>query len=144
MEKRYKGSLNAIRRYFKNIQITNLEIMESAKSRIAGFETILTNSNNILMVKNFMKRAIDESNFNESTRIKFKASIDSVIVGGFADYLEVKGMDDGYYFKRSGNICGFDGMGNNAFAHIANKQKYIFICPGFIIRNSQIDNEGER
>ncbi len=144
MKKQYGGPLNYFRRLIRSYKIQNQEIMKSAKSRIGGLETVVTNPKNVSLLKNYMKQAIDESNFNQTTRANFKTTIDQIVIGNFSDFLERTGLEDDFLGQLLNNACGSDGMVANAFATTIDKQKYVLICPGFLITLSQTANEQER
>ena len=123
--------------------ILNQEIIKSANSRISGLEKVVTNMNSVSMFKSYFKLAIDESNFNQSTRNAFKKTIDSVKIGSFNDYKIFSGNK--YELSNLKKFpCGVDGMEVNAFSTSILNQKYVFICPGLLINYSQNSNEQER
>ena len=133
-----------LKRMVESYKIRNQEIMKSAKKRVGSIETVITNPNNIALLKGYMKQAIDESNFDSSTRGSFKAVIDSIVIGNFGDFLERTGMQDDVLGQLLGNACGSDGMVANAFATTIDSKKYVLICPGFLITLSQSASEQEK
>ena len=143
MEQQNRGPFKFFKRMFRRYKIKNQEIMKSAKSRIGDIETVVTNPKNISLLKNYMFQAIDGTNFNEATRTKFKKEIDSIVIGNYGDFLERAGIENSFVGQLT-NPCGSDGMDVNAFATNFNKQKYVLICPGFLITLSQTANEQER
>lgn len=132
-----------IKRGVEALKITNQETMKVSKSKIIGIESVVKDLTNVLMVKNYMRQAVDQSSFNQTTRTKFKKIIDSVQVGSFGDFLEKYESEDSFFAQLS-NPCGSDGMVANAFATTLNKEKYVLICPGFLISLSQTANKKER
>lgn len=148
MGNKYRSQIYYVKRMIDAYKIRNQEIMKSAKARISGIETVITNPKNILLLKNYMKQAIDESNFNLPIRVYFKSIIDSIIIGNFNDYLERSGLEDSFVLQILDNSCGLDGMVTNAFATFFEKsnikQRYVLLCPGFLITLSQIPNEEEK
>lgn len=136
------------RRFFKrwkeSFKITNQEIMREAKGKIVGLETVVTDESNVLLLKDYMKKAISDSNFNDSTKEKFKTTIDSIIIGNFSDYLERTGLEDSVLMQLLGNACGSDGLIDNAFATTIDNEKYVLICPGFLITMTQTPDLKER
>jgi hypothetical protein len=123
-----------IRRAVRSFKITNQEIMASAKKRISGFETAVTSPENIALLKKYMKQAIDESKFDQVTKNNFKTTIDSIIIGNFSDFLDRANLeDDSKLVDILMNPCGSDGLVSNAFATTLNKDKYVLICPGFLL-----------
>lgn len=144
MKNKYRGPLNIFKRMIRSYKIQNQEIMRSAKARIGGLETVITNPKNISLLKNYMKQAIDESNFDQTTRGNFKATIDSIVIGNFSDFLERTGLEDNFLGQLLNNACGSDGMVANAFATTLENQRYVLICPGFLITLSQTANDQER
>ena len=123
--------------------ILNQEIMKSANSKISGLETLITNMKSISIIKNYMKLAIDESNFKESTRKAFRKTIDSVMIGSFKDY-NIKNGNKYDLTKLKNSPCGVDGMEVNAFSTTILNQKYVLICPGLLINYGKNGNEQER
>ena len=108
------------------------EIIKSAKSRMSGVETVVTNSSIIKYLKGFFKIAIDESSLNQANKHNFKRIIDSIIIGNFSDFL--KRTDIGSdYIAQLGAACGLNGLAVNAFATILNGQRYVLVCPGLQI-----------
>lgn len=143
LEKQYTDSWHTNNRDKLRYKILNQEIMKSANSRIKGLESVVTNMKSISLIKSYMKMAIDESHFNESTRKSFKKTIDSVMIGNFSDYNMRKGTKDDYS-KHKTSPCGLDGMEVNATSTTFNNQKYILLCPGLLINYTQTLNEQEK
>lgn len=73
-----------------------------------------------------------------------KSIIDSIIIGNFGDFLERTGMEDNVLAQLLNNACGSDGMVANAFATTLGNDKYVLICPGFLITMSQTPDMRER
>lgn len=138
------SALHFIKRAIESYKIRNQEIMNSAKKRIGGIETVVTNPENVALLKGYMKQAIDESQFDAATRANFKSTMDSIVIGNFGDYLERTGLQDDVLGQLLGNACGSDGMVANAFATTIEKQKYVLICPGFLISLTQEASPKER
>lgn len=137
------GAMNFIQREVEVYKIINQETMKAAKSTIKGFETIITSLKNILMLKNYMRQAIEESNFDQKTKAVFKKTIDSVQIGNFSDFIDRKGVEDSFLGQLF-NPCGSDGMAINAFATTIDSERYVLICPGFLITLSQKASEEEK
>jgi hypothetical protein len=134
-----------IRRAIRSYKITNQEIMASAKKRISGFETAVTSPENIALLKKYMKQAIDESKFDQVTKNNFKSTIDSIIIGNFNDFLDRLNLeDDAKLTDILMNPCGSDGLVSNAFATTLNKDKYVLICPGFLLTLSGSSSPEEK
>ena len=119
------------------------EIIKSAKSRMKGVETVVTNSSIIKYLKTFLKIAIDESSLNEANKHNFKRIIDSIIIGNFSDFIKRADIGENQ-ISRLGASCGLNGLVVNAFATIMNNQRYIMICPGMQITMHEIPNMQER
>ena len=143
MEQQNRGPLRIFKRMFRRYKIKNQEIMKSAKSRINGIETVVTDPKYNSLLKNYMNQAIDQTNFTEATRTKFKKEIDSIIIGNFGDFLEKTNVENSFIGQLF-NPCGSDGMVANAFATKIKDEKYVLICPGFLITLSQSPSEQEK
>lgn len=133
-----------IKRFLESTKIRNQEIMASAKQRIGGFEAVVTNTENVSKIKNYMYQAIDGSQFDSSTKAGFKSIIKSIVVGNFSDFLERSDLEDNVLAQMLGNACGSDGLIDNAFATTLKGDRYVLICPGFLITLNQTASEGER
>ena len=122
---------------------TNQKI-QSGKSIVNEMYKLISNPKNVSMFKNYMLQAIDESNFEESIRTKFKTTINSVIIGNYSEFYESD--DPRFKLLKAGisAVCGIDGMEINAFSETIYNSKYVFFCPGFLIDLSQISNEQDR
>lgn len=138
------SKLHFIKRAIQTFKIRNQEIMNAAKKRITGIESVVTNQENINLLKSYMNQAIDESNFDSATKANFRSVIQSIIIGNFADFLERTGMEDNFLAQLLSNACGSDGMVANAFATTLNNEKYVLICPGFLITLTQTADLRER
>ena len=126
------------------VKIKNQEVKKASIAKVAGIENDITDLTNILMIKNYMRQAIDESGFNQATRMKFKKIIDSVQIGNFSDFLEKYDSDDSL-LAQIANPCDSSGMVANAFATtLKNQEKYVLICPGFLITLSQTPNKRDQ
>lgn len=136
--------IHFIKRFLAQIRIRNQEIMKAAKNRIKGFETVVTDNNNVEKIKNYMYRAIDTSNFDSITKSKFKETIRSIVVGNFADFLERTDLENNVLAQILGNACGSDGLIDNAFATTIKGERYVLICPGFLITLNQTASDEER
>ena len=143
MKNENKGIRKFLKRLFSSMSIMNQEIMKAAKTRIGGIESLVNDPNNVALIKNNLKQAIDESNFNEATREKFKEKVDSIVVGNFGNFIE-KIEASAQEGQRMPNYCGSDGMTENAFAVVINKENYVLICPAFLITLSQTENDQEK
>lgn len=136
--------IHFIKRFLGQIKIRNQEIMNSAKKRITGFETVVTDNNNIEKIKNYMYQAIDSSNFDSATKLQFKATIKSIVVGNFADFLERTDLENNVLAQMLSNACGSDGLIDNAFATTIKGERYVLVCPGFLVTLNQTATEEER
>ena len=140
LDKKYSSKFFYFYKQYMAYIIRNQEIFKSAKARIKGIESVVTNPKYIRLLKTYMMQAIDESNFNQRYRDSFKMAIDSVIIGNFEDFIERSAVEDNN--KSQAFIpCGVDGMVENAFATWIGDQRYVLICPGFLITLSQQPNE---
>ncbi len=133
-----------IKRLVQEFKIKNQEIMRVAKTKVVGLEEIVTSKENVALLKSYMKEAIDESQFDETTKVNFKSTIDSIVIGNFADFLERTGLEDNVLAQLLNNACGSDGLVDNAFATTFNNEKYVLVCPGFLISMSQTPDLRER
>lgn len=150
MKKRYSSPLYFFKRLVETFKINNQEVMRSAKRRIGDIETVVTNPQNTTLLKNYMKTAIDESRFDQTTKTKFKATMDSILIGNFSDFIERTDLEDSALSQLMGSPCGADGMVANAFATTIQdkttkkKQRYVLICPGFMITMTQTPDAKEK
>ena len=142
--KRQIKPIHFIKRMVATIKIKNQEIMKSASKRIAGFEGQTINATNVNRIKDYMYQAIDTSKFDSTTKKKKKNTVKSIVVGNFNDYIERTNLDDNVLAQLMGNACGSDGMVENAFATTIGSDKYVLICPGFLIGLNETPNESER
>ena len=133
-----------IKRAIETFKIKNRETMNSAKARIGDIETVVTNPENVALLKSYMRQAIDQSHFSDSTKENFKAIQSTVLIGNFADFIERSGLEDDALGQLLGSPCGSDGMVANAFATTIKSQRYVLICPGFLISLSQTASQKER
>ena len=134
--KRQIKPIHFIKRMVATIKIKNQEIMKSASKRISGFEGQTINATNVDRIKNYMYQAIDTSKFDSTTKNNFKNTVKSIVVGN--------NLDDNVLAQLMGNACGSDGMVENAFATTIGSDKYVLICPGFLIGLNETPNESER
>lgn len=137
-------SWRLIKRAIESYKIRNQEIMRSAKSRVGDLEKVVTSKENVDKLKSYMYQAIDESNFGASTKAQFKETISTIVIGNFADYIEKSGLEDNVLAQLLGNACGSDGLVENAFATTLNNQRYVLICPGFLVTLSQEASDREK
>lgn len=138
------GPLHFIRRAIQTFKINNQEIMKSAKKRITGFEEVVTDQENVSKIKKYMEQAIAESFFSEEVKLDFKNIVKTIQIGNFADYIEKSGQEDSVIMQLIGSACGLDGLVDNAFATTINKQRYVLICPGFLITLNQSADKKEK
>lgn len=138
--KRYR----IFKRFGETLKINNQEIMKAAKKRMNGIESIITNEENITLLKSYMKQAIDETNFDALTKVNFKSTVDSIIIGNFEDFLNRTGLEDNVFAHLINNPCGLDGLVDNAFATTLGKDRYVLICPGFLISSTLTADVKER
>ena len=129
---------------FKTI---NQETMRVAKNKFARLESTVVTPQTVSLIKGYMAQAIDESTFNEAAKSYFKKTIQEVIVGNFADFLDKSGiekLDEVLNEDDERNLCGPDGLMDNAFATEVGGQKYVLICPGLLLTLEQNTNAQER
>lgn len=138
------SKIHFIKRAIESFKIKNRETMNSAKKRVGDIETVVTNPANVALLKSYMRQAIDESHFSDSTKESFKAIQSTVLIGNFADFIERSGLEDDALGQLLGSPCGSDGMVANAFATTIKEQRYVLICPGFLIALSQTASPKER
>ena len=143
MKKKISG-FHFIKRMIQTFKITNQEIMKSAEARIGSVETVVTNPDNVKRLKGLMAKSIDQSNFDDATKANFKSIEDSVVIGNFHDFIEKTGLEDNVLAQLLGSACGTDGLVDNAFATELNGQRYVLVCPGFLITLSQSADDTER
>ena len=127
----------------KKKYILDQEIISSAISKTKNIESVISNPKNILLFKNYMKKAIEETNFNLSTRISLKKVIDEVVIGTYGDYLDLARSKE-YPEDGFSNPCGTDSMTINAFASDLKDKKFVLICPGYLITLNQLPTEQEK
>lgn len=132
------------KRAIQAYKIRNQEIMKSAKKRIVGIETVVTDPANVSLLKKYMKTAINDSNFAPTTKVGMSNIVDSIVIGNFGDFLERTNLEDSVLSQMLANHCGSDGMVANAFATTLDRERYVLICPGFLITMSQEPDMKER
>lgn len=137
-------AIRFIKRAIQEFKIKNQEIMKVAKTKVVGIEEVVTSKENVTILKSYMKQAIDESKFDDTAKVNFKSTIDSIIIGNFADFLERTGLEDNVLMQLLNNACGSDGLVDNAFATTLGNDKYVLVCPGFLISMSQTPDLRER
>lgn len=142
--KRQIKPIHFIKRFIATMKINNQETMKAASKRIAGFESSIINDENVNRIKEYMYQAIDGSKFDSTTKNNFKGVIKSIVVGNFNDYIERTNLDDNVLAQLLGNACGSDGMVENAFATTIGKDRYVLICPGFLISINETPTASER
>lgn len=133
-----------IKRMIETYKINNQEIMKAAKKRVVGLESVVTNPETVALLRGYMDQAISESHFDEATKVGLKGIMAQVIIGNFADFLEKTGLEESALGQLLNNPCGSDGLVDNAFATEINKQKYVLICPGFLVTLTQTPDLRER
>jgi hypothetical protein len=133
-----------IKRYLSQLKIKNQEIMSAAKKRIGNIESVVTNNNNVEKIKGYLYQAIDQSGFDAATKFKFKATVQTIVVGNFADFLERTDLENNVLAQMLSNACGSDGLIDNAFATTIKGERYVLICPGFLITLNQAATDEER
>lgn len=136
--------IHFIKRMIQSYKIRNQEIMNSARKRIGTIESVVTSEDNIKKIKNYLAEAIDTSAFDELTKVNFKNVMKSVTIGNFNDFIEKTGLEDNALAQLLGSACGNDGLVENAFATKIKNERYVLICPGFLITLSQSPTETER
>jgi len=142
--KKQISPIHFIKRFIQTIKIRNQEIMKSSKKRISGFESVVTDSGNVQKIKNYMYQAIDTSNFDAFTKVKLRSNIQSIVVGNFSDFLERSDLENNVLTQILGNACGSDGLIDNAFATTLKGERYVLICPGFLITLNQTATASDR
>ncbi len=143
MKKQIKP-IRFIKRALAKLKIRNQEIMKSAKTRIGGFESVVTNNGNVQRLKNLMYSAIDTSNFSANSKVQFKENIKSIVIGNFADFLERTDLENDVLSQILANACGSDGLIDNAFATTIKGERYVLVCPGFLITLNQTASDSDR
>ena len=119
------------------------EMVKLGEAHAVGVETIVKNAPIVAYLKNFMKVAIDETNFDEVTKHNLKFKIDAVIIGNFSDFIKRTGLNDNNLPYES-DSCGYSGLIENAFATTINGRPYVLICPGFQVSIYENPNMQER
>lgn len=142
--KRKIPSYRFLKRFFESLKIKNQETMASAKKRIGGIEEVITNPENVSKIKNYMYQAIDSSAFNNEAKENFKGIVKTIVVGNFADFLQKSNLENSVFAQILGNACGSDGLVDNAFATDLKGERYVLICPGFLITLSQTASAADR
>jgi hypothetical protein len=142
--KKEVSRIQFIKRMVRSYKIRNQEIMNAAKKRVVGIESVITDKANVELLKGYMKEAIDQTNFNDTTKGNFKSTIDTIVIGNFGDFLEKSGLEDNVMAQLLNNACGSDGLVSNAFATTLNKERYVLICPGFLITLTQTPDLRDR
>ena len=112
--------------------IEEQETIKAAKIRISEIDYFFNNSKYRSLLKNYMKQAINETNFNQSTRSKLISTIDSVIITNYLDYYKIVEKDPAY-LKNLNESCGLDGMDGGAFATSRGNKNYVLLCPGVLV-----------
>ena len=143
MKKKVK-SYRFIKRMIETFKIKNQELMRSAKLRIGDIESVVTDNGNVDKIKGYMYQAIDESNFDQATKSAFKSTVKNIVVGNFGDFIEKTDLENNVIAQLLSNACGSDGLVDNAFATTLNEQKYVLICPGFLITLKQAASDEVR
>lgn len=138
------SKLRFIKRAIESYKIRNQEIMNSAKKRIVGIEEVVTNKDNIALIKDYMYQAIDQSRFDVATKMTMKSIVKGIVVGNFGDFIERTNLDDNFLAQLMMNACGSDGLIDNAFATTLNNEKYVLVCPGFLITLTQTPDLTDR
>lgn len=133
-----------LKRLASAMKIQNREIMRAAERRIGEIESVVTSAENEVRLKNYMYQSIDESKFTAETKTHFKDIIKTVQLGNFSDYVEKTGLEDSVLTQLLNNPCGSDGLVDNAFATTLNGQRYVLVCPGFLITLSQTPSATDR
>lgn len=138
------SKIHFIKRWAQSFKIKNQEIMRSAQKRITGVESVVTNPENVKKLKKYMNQSIDTTAFDDTTKTNLKSIMDTVVIGNFSDFIQKTGLEDSVLSQLLSNACGSDGLIDNAFATTIKGEKYVLICPGFLITLSQTANEAER
>jgi hypothetical protein len=136
--------IHFIKRMIQSYKIRNQEIMKSARKRIGTIESVVTSEENIKKIKNYLNQAIDTSNFSVMNKAYFKNIIATVTIGNFNDFIEKTGLEDNAMAQFLGSACGNDGLVENAFATTIKEERYVLICPGFLITLSQTPSTSDR
>lgn len=133
-----------IKRFLTQLKIRNQEIMSAAKKRIGNIESVVTNNNNVEKIKGYLFQAIDQSGFTAATKNQFKSTVRSIVIGNFADFLERTDLENNVLAQVLSNACGSDGLIDNAFATTIKGEKYVLVCPGFLITLNQAATDEDR
>lgn len=129
------------------LKTINQEIMGVAKKKFARLESTIVTPQTVSLIKGYMVQAIDESSFSAAAKAYFKQTIQEVVVGNFSDYLNKTGIEklnEVLSEDDERNLCGPDGLIDNAFATDVGGQKYVLLCPGLLLSLEQTTNAQER
>ena len=143
LEKPNSDYLQIMKYDAKKKYILDQEIIKSSISKTKAIESVVSNQKNISLFKNYMKQAIDETNFSQQVRVSLKKTIDEVVIGTYGDFLELARSKE-YPEDGFSNPCGTDGMTINAFASDLRDKKFVLICPGYLITLNQMPTEQEK
>lgn len=138
------SSIHIFKRMAQSSLIRNEEILASVKRHIVNFESTIISVDNISKIKSYMYQAIDNSEIGLEIKDDFKKIIQSVIVGNFNDFLARESLEEGIFALQLENICGADGLSDNAFSTILRGDRYVLMCPGYLITLSQTASESDR
>jgi hypothetical protein len=142
MKKKIKP-IHFFKRQVRAMTIRNQEIIASAVRHIVGFESVVS-AENISKIKNYMYLAIDSSDIKSEAKNDFKNIIRSIVVGNFNDFIERENLEESVFAQRLESICGVDGLIDNAFSTTLKGDRYVLICPGFLITLSQTASDSDR
>lgn len=142
--KKHISILHPLKRIIQSFKIRNQETMKSTKLRIGDLDKGIMSAENVTKLKNYMYQAIDETNFDSLTKSKFKDIIETIQIGNFADYIEKSGLEDNALAQYIGGVCGTDGLIDNTYATTVKGNRYVLVCPGFLITLSKSASEKEQ
>lgn len=125
-----------LKRFLQRMKIENQEIMKAAKVRMPSIERAINNPENRALIMQYFHRAIAKSSFDSNTQKIIQATVDSVRILNFEDYLNQLELEDNLLSQLVGNPCGSDGLVSNAFAATIKNTKSVVICPGYMIDSS--------
>jgi hypothetical protein len=124
------------------------ETSKASASLVSNYEDDIITSDIIFLVKSLLKEAIDNSPIDQVNKTNMKLNIDEVIVGNFSDYLDRTTITNGSGLSLISHLftssCGSDGLVDNAFATELGKDKYVLICPGWLITLNKTPTNEER
>jgi hypothetical protein len=141
-------AIRIFKRLAAKIKIRNEEIMKAARRVLGDLETVSTSVEDVAKIKSYLYDSIDQaSSLGPEVKNYFKATVEEVTVSNYGDFLD-KLEANPEASKSLENMCGEDGLTDNAFAFHMNEngesKKYVLICPGFIVNLKLMKDHQER